>query len=116
MKRKRGESGALIYLPYGKEENGGSAGISFPLPKGKFASVLAGYWKKRGRFKGGEGFIRCAVALLCFRGFPTGGEIFGSASFSPIPARKNRLPFVFTQRGYSRRCWEICMKLVGFDV
>jgi len=60
----------------GKRKTAGSRGISFPLPKGKFASVLAGDSEKQGRFTGGEGFIRCAAALLCFRGFPVGGEIF----------------------------------------
>lgn len=60
----------------GKRKTAGSKGNSFPLPKGKFASVIAGYSKKRGRFKGGEGFIRCAAALLCFPGFPMGGENF----------------------------------------
>lgn len=60
----------------GKRKTAGSRGISFPLPKGKFASVIAGFSKKRGRFKGGEGFIRCAAPLLCFPGFPTRGGIF----------------------------------------
>lgn len=81
--------------------------------------MLAGYWKKWGRFKGGEAFIRFAVALPCFQGFPTGGEIFawvGSAGFSPISARKVRFLFVFTQCDYSWRRWEICVKPAGFDL
>lgn len=48
----------------GKRKAAGSKGIPFTLPKGKFASVLAGVSKKRGRFKWEKGFM--GVPWHCF--------------------------------------------------
>lgn len=58
MRSRNSASWELWFICHmGKKKTASSKGISFPLPKGKFTSVLAEFSKKQGRFKWEKGFI-----------------------------------------------------------